>query len=121
MSRRLVTTTPQTTQFLARLRALASNFAETRRCPAAIIRVHTGDDTYEVAAAGAGPVDGFLTLDVYPDDPDEMVAGADGSAAWTPRQVIVPIGAIRHIDLLAERPRDHVLGFAAEVDPTVPG
>jgi hypothetical protein len=104
-------------EFVARLRTLAENFARARNIPSTVIRVWTAQDAYDVAAAGAGPLDGFLTLDVYPDDPDDMVAGTDG-ASLTPRQVILPIGAITRIELLAERPREHAIGFAAEVDPT---
>jgi hypothetical protein len=98
-------------EFVARLRTLAENFARARNIPSTVIRVWTPQDAYDVAAAGAGPLDGFL------DDPDDMVAGTDG-AALTPRQVILPIGAITRIELLAERPREHAIGFAAEVDPT---
>ena len=113
-------TMPTSTHFVELLRTFAANFAKTRQCGSAVIRILTADgEEYIIAAAGPGPIDGFLTLDVYPDDPENDMVGTDPARRYTPTEVMIAIASIRRVELRQQAPRRGGVGFAAR-DPTQP-
>ena len=101
----------------------ARSFSAARNAPNLAVRILLADGTSVLAhrvAAGPGPT--MLTIDVYPDDPDDdMVDGLDDSGERptrrTPTATLVDVRAVGRVELLVEPPGDHQLGFAPPEDP----
>ncbi|MGI9538641.1 MAG: hypothetical protein ACR2N6_00655 [Miltoncostaeaceae bacterium] len=100
----------------------ARTFSATRSAPNLAVRIQLGDGNTVLAhrvAAGPGPT--MLTIDVYPDDPDDdMVDGFDDSGEnptrRTPSAALVDLRTVGRVEFLIEPPGDHQLGFAPPED-----
>lgn len=101
----------------------AKTFSTARNAPNLAVRIHLGDGNTVIAhrvAAGPGPT--MLTIDVYPEDPDEDMVdglddGGDNPARRTPTAALVDLRTVGRVELLIEPPGDHQLGFAPPEDP----
>lgn len=88
-------------EFVARITRMVGGFAEEHRLEQAEVRIELVDGSqYLLAAATAEPGFGFLSFTPHRDEGEE------------PRRVIVPIGAVKTIEISAPDP-DRPFGFAA--------
>jgi hypothetical protein len=88
-------------------------FVEARSISGCTVRVTLADDRQVFVKdmqAGPGPV--HVTLDVYPDDNDEILLEAEG--LFTPSAVIVQLDRLIVVELLHEPPEDRPVGFGAQ-------
>jgi hypothetical protein len=89
-------------EFVVRITRMVAEFAQEHALEQAELRIELGDGSrYLVAAATADPGFGFFSFTPHRDEGDE------------PRRVIVPIGAVKAIELSAPDP-ERPFGFVAE-------
>jgi hypothetical protein len=89
-------------------------FAGTRQCVAPVVRITLYDGSHVfVHRLAAGPGDGYITISVYPDDPEkEMVKNPDENGfPQTPTVMMVPFETIIGIELRTEPPSRSLMGF----------
>lgn len=101
----------------------ARTFSTARNAPNLAVRIQLGDgDTVLAHRVAPGPGPTMLTIDVYPEDPDDdMVDGLDDDgehpARRTPSATLVDLRTVGRVELLMEPPGDHQLGFAPPDEP----
>jgi hypothetical protein len=89
-------------EFVARITRMVADFMREHTLEQAELRIELGDGSrYVVAAATADPGFGFFSFTPHRDEGEE------------PRRVIVPIGAVKAIELSAPDP-ERPFGFVAE-------
>jgi hypothetical protein len=88
-------------EFVGRLMRMISSFASEHELEQAEVRVELVDGSrFTLASASADPGFGFLSFTPHRPDGEE------------PRTVIVPIGAVRSVEISAPDP-EHPFGFVA--------
>ena len=100
----------------------ARAFSEVRNVSNLTVRLVLSDGSSVLAhrvAAGPGP--NLVTIDVYPDDPeDDMVEGLDddgqGPVKRTPTAIMLDPRSVQRVELLVEPPGEQALGFAPPED-----